>query len=290
MRASAFVPGHITGFFKPVKHREYLRYGSIGCGVVISKGVYTNVRVREAEKNALHIFIDGEEKTCPVTEAVARDVLKLADGRYKAEIFHEVDIPISQGFGSSAAGALGTALCLSKALQLPLTLNHCGGIAHRAEVRNKTGLGDVIAEYYGGLVVRLAPGAPGIGVIDKIPCEDYVVAWVVGEPLDTKTILLNKKKSKRISSMAEKSMESLFRYPNPENFLQASRRFALDSQLMSKEVYSAVKILEEKNIPASMVMLGNSVFTLTRDPERVEHALDCPSIVAEIDSLGARTV
>ncbi len=290
MRASAFAPGHITGFFEPVEHGELERCGSMGCGVVIARGVYTNVEAREAEENALHVYLNGEEGKYPVTEEVAMEVLDMADKNYKVEVFHEVEVPVGQGFGTSAAGALGTALSMSRAMNLPLTVNQCGGIAHRAEVKNKTGLGDVIAEGTGGLVMRLQAGAPGVGVVDRIPCEDHVVAWVVGEPLETRAVLAERGRRKAIASAYGKSMQSLLKHPTPENFLQASRRFALDSGLMGEEVHSAVKILEEKGIPASMVMLGNSVFTLTSDPEMVQDALDYPSIIAEIDHLGVRLI
>jgi Predicted archaeal kinase (sugar kinase superfamily) len=70
-------------------------------------------------------------------------------------IKHEFEIPVGSGFGVSAACALGTSLGVVKALKLPLTYNRAASIAHLAEIEMKSGLGDVIAEITGGLVVRL---------------------------------------------------------------------------------------------------------------------------------------
>lgn len=290
MRASAFVPGHITGFFRPIENEEPLISGSVGCGVVINRGVYTNVSLRESDESSIDIFFDGEKGEHLVSAYAAKEILRIAGGRYRAEIYHESEVPIGQGFGASAAGALGTALALSRALELPMTMNKCGEIAHRAEIANKTGLGDVIAECRGGLAVRLAPGAPGIGVVDRIPCDFAIASWVVGPPLQTKAVLMDEAKKRLIASHGEKAMEALLKHPNPENFVRISKKFAQDTGLMSEPVRSAVKALEEKNILASMIMLGNSIFALTKDPEALRDVLKYPMMVAEIDHVGGRLI
>jgi pantoate kinase len=288
MRASAFVPGHITGFFKPFEEEEPLRSGSIGCGVVISKGVKTEVAVEESDASSIKISLNGNVGEYPVSSYVVNEILGLASGSYDVEVFHECEVPISQGFGASAAAALGTAIAMSKALEIPLTLNKCGEIAHKAEIFHRTGLGDVIAQCNGGLAVRLAPGSPGVGVVDRIPCDLSVVSWIVGPPLKTREVLEDEKKKTLLASVGWRSMDELLKHPDAENFMSISRRFADDSGLMSKSVRSAVKILDEENITASMVMLGNAIFTLTRDFDAMEGLLEHPMIVADIDESGGR--
>ncbi len=292
MKASAFVPGHITGFFKPVEHHELSKMGSMGCGVVLNRGVYTSAEVMDADANDVHVFLDGDEVDFPISADVAWELLRKAGSKSEARIYHQVEVPIGQGFGASAAGSLGTALALSRALDLPMTLNQCGAIAHVSEVRNATGLGDVIAECTGGMVLRLAPGAPGIGAVDKIPCSESlnVVAWVVGGPLSTKQVLRDESKMKKIQAVAEKCIGAFMKRPTPESFLRISKQFAMESGLMSADIARAVKVLEEKGIVGSMIMLGNSVFTLADDPEEVKDALDYDCIVAEIDAVGARLI
>jgi len=48
-------------------------------------------------------------------------------------------------------------------------------IAHNAEVNCKTGLGDVLASFHGGFEVRVKPGAPGIGTVEKISTDKISV-------------------------------------------------------------------------------------------------------------------
>lgn len=290
MKANAFVPGHITGFFEVFEHKDALQTGSRGCGVVINKGVYTTVKIKGSEKNEIYTHINGETSDCPVTKTAVNEILELINGKYKIEVFHELEVPMKYGFGASASGTLGSILAMSKALGLNMTLNQVGAIAHRAEVLNKTGLGDVIAECNGGVVVREKPGAPGIGKIDKILCNDYVVAFVVGEELETKSILRDSEKRDRINEIGRKCMSHFLKNPSVENFLGLSKKFASETKLMSEKVRSALKRLEESNVQASMIMLGNSVFTLTSEPEEVCDLLDYMYITARVDNMGARVL
>lgn len=287
MRGRAFVPGHITGFFEIVEHPEPLFMGSRGCGVVIDKGMTTTVEVEEAPVPSLEVVFNGARCDCPVTRSAVELLVGLPENR-AINVRHEAQLPLKYGFGMSAAGAIGVALALNQALDLGMTKEECGQAAHRAEVLNMTGLGDVIAELNGGLVLRVKPGAPGVGATEKIPCKDYVVAFLVGEELETKRVLLDADKRRRINESGRSSMELFTENPVPENFMRASKRFALDSGLMSEKVYLAVRKFEKQGVIAGMAMLGNAVFTLTEDPEGVKELLDYPCIIAKIDNKGAR--
>ncbi len=288
MRVSVFVPGHITGFFEIHQGEDFLHTGSRGCGVVISKGVYTTLELEEAEQNKIFTYINGEPYECAVTKTALEELLSMLRSSYRIEVYHELEVPMSQGFGSSAAGTLGAVLGVNKALNLNMTLNQCGQIAHVAEVKSRTGLGDVIAECYGGMVIREKPGAPGIGMIDRIPSNRYVVAFIVGKELETKSVLSDADKAAAINRAGSECMQLLIKEPSEENFLHLAKRFASETSLMSDEVRSAVKKLESAGIAASMIMLGNSVFALTSEPERVAEMLDYRYITAEIDNVGAR--
>ncbi len=288
MKARAFVPGHITGFFEICERGDLLHTGSRGCGVVVSNGVHTTVKAKKASENEINTYIDGKACDCPTTMTAIEEVLKLVEEKYSVEVFHELELPMKQGFGLSAAGSLGAALAAVGALGLNLTLNDCGSIAHCAEVANKTGFGDIIAECTGGVVLRKKPGAPGIGRVDKIPCKDSVVAFIVGGELETKSVLLSRQKKRAITQVGTGCMRLFLKNPSVENFLRLSKKFASDAELMDKKVYSAVKELEKNNIEASMVMLGNSIFTLTKEPEKVSSLLDFEYFIMEIDNAGAR--
>ncbi|MDG6221378.1 MAG: hypothetical protein QCI38_08045, partial [Candidatus Thermoplasmatota archaeon] len=65
--ASAFAPGHISGFFSVFdSHPNPLRRGSRGGGVCISKGAWSKVRMEEGH-GRIEITINGEESAAPVT-------------------------------------------------------------------------------------------------------------------------------------------------------------------------------------------------------------------------------
>jgi pantoate kinase len=286
MRAGVFAPCHITGFFEVCWNKDAARAGSRGCGVVMNKGVYTTVRITEGRN--LVTLVNGEPCDCPTTRTVLSEVMKSSGREFGVEVYHNLDIPMKYGFGASGAGALGTVLAINRALGLNMTVNQCGEIAHRAEVINKTGLGDVIAELTGGLVIRTEPGAPGIGRTDAIPCEDYVVAVLIGKEMETKSILENPDKISKINTVGKECMELLLKKPTVENFLRLSKEFALKTDLMEEKVYSVVRQLESQGVQSSMAMLGNAVFTITEDPEKVLEKVEEVCIMANIDNEGAR--
>jgi pantoate kinase len=58
--------------------------------------------------------------------------------------------------------------------------------------------------------------------------------------------------------------------------------------LIKDEVLSAIDALENEGITASMAMLGNSVFTLSKNPEEITEKLDYIYLVSSIDNIGAR--
>lgn len=286
MKGNAFVPGHITGFFEIFDDRAPLKSGSKGAGVVLDKGVYTTVKVRDGNK--ISVMLNGEPCSCPVTKAAVKDVLMLAGRRFEVEVFHELEVPAGQGFGTSGAGAFGAALAAGRALGLNLTMNRCGEIAHKAEVLNRTGMGDVLAQSAGGLVIRTKPGAPGTGATDRISSGERGLVFVIGDKMKTKPVLLDKTKKKKINTIGRKCFKELLKDPTPGKFLGLSKKFAMETGLMGKKLRSAVEMLEKKGITASMSMLGNSVFTLTDEPEIVAEHLDYLYIIADIDYTGAR--
>ena len=60
-----------------------------------------------------------------------------------------------------------------------------GQIAHNAEVNCKTGLGDVLASFHGGFEIRVKPGAPGIGNVEKIITDKISVIMICFSPIST---------------------------------------------------------------------------------------------------------
>ncbi|MDI6811746.1 MAG: hypothetical protein QMD80_08815, partial [archaeon] len=161
----AYSPSHITGFFVICDNKNPLYKGSIGCGIVLEAGCVTKVSLDNNLPVKAQIKINGIEEEANTTKYVVEHMAWMSAVRVSTNF----EVPVGAGFGASGAGALSTALALNVLLSLNMTVNEVAQIAHCAEVENSTGLGDVIAETYGGVVIRRKPGPPGIGMIDRIP-------------------------------------------------------------------------------------------------------------------------
>lgn len=285
MKYSVFVPSHITGFFEIVDHPDPLKRGSRGAGVVLDRGVITIVKIRDG-KNKTIIKTNGKDSTnVSITENTVDLIKKEFNIKdKKIEIEHEIQVPIGAGFGTSAACALGTSLAITKALDLPITHNKAASIAHLAEIKMKSGLGDVIAELCGGLVLRLKEGAPGIGIVDKIITDDlFVIAKTIGG-LDTASIIEDPTYKKKINEIGRDLLYKLIENPNPKKFMELSRKFAEGTSLISDEVLEIAKILDDETLGGSMAMLGNTAFAVSK----MEYTSIDDAIVAKVDFFGSR--
>jgi pantoate kinase len=291
LKSSLFVPSHITGFFQIIPDLDPLRKGSRGAGIVLDKGVITDVSIEDGD--GVDVIINGESdsKLSSITYKTI-DLIKerfpIVDG--KIIINHEFQVPVGSGFGVSAACALGTSLGIVKALKLPLTYNRAASIAHLAEIEMKSGLGDVIAEITGGLVLRLKEGAPVYGRTDRIlPGRSeggdgyYIISKTLGE-IETSTIIEDPYWQKKINQTGETLLGELLEKPDIHNFFKLSRRFAEETSLMNSQLKEVVDILEEETLGASMAMLGNTAFALSEIPDT---SLD-DVIISKIDDMGCR--
>jgi pantoate kinase len=288
MNCSIFVPSHITGFFEIVDNDDPIKKGSRGAGVVMDKGVITKVKITDGSGVKIKINGKSDARNASITDKTL-EILKKGfdlDGM-NIKIEHDVQVPIGAGFGTSAAFALGASIGISKILKLPLTFNKAAQIAHLAEVEMKSGLGDVIGEISGGIVLRIKEGAPGVGITDKIvlenPEELFVISKTFGE-INTADIIEDPYHKKKINEMGRNLLQELINDPQPRKFMELSRKFAENTGFMSSEVKETVEILESETIGASMAMLGSTAFALS---ENEDTSLD-DALVAKVDHWGCR--
>jgi pantoate kinase len=305
--SKAFSPAGISSFFeicdrtadgKPMLNFEQV--GARGGGFGIEKGVLTKVSVTEAEKNSVKVSIN--RKSLPeagTTKTVVQMLLSKVSGTYNVVVQHRVDIPIGAGFGSSAAGALTTALALSKALGLNLTYNQIGRLAHVAEVKCKTGLGTVGPLMLGGCILTIEPGAPGIAIIDRIPIStDYVIVAGVFGSISTKEVLASPEKRLAVNKWGGKTLEKILSEPSLENFMSCCREFAEKTGFMTERVRTLIRLAEGAGaIGAAQNMVGEAVHALTtlENAENVVQAFKrvLPQekiLVAHVDIQGARLI
>jgi len=247
----AWVPSHITGFFAAKRSGDPKTSGSIGCGLTLVLGATTVV------EDALQTEIILNE--CPSDAPVSRYVVDSL-AKSPVRVRTKLDMPLGSGFGASGAGALGCALALNAHFDLGLTADQAASVAHVAEVSSGTGLGDVIGQNTGGLVIRLEPGAPGIGRVDRIPVPPIKVDYVVLGPISTKEVLSDRATMKAVNEAGEAALKELLRRPTLREFMRLSRSFTVQSGLASDWALDAIEAVEAVGGMASMVMLGDAVF------------------------------
>ena len=306
--AKAFAPAAISSFFeihdsqkgKPIADLE--KVGAIGGGFGLKKGVNTKVTLQESQKNSVTVFINS--KTAPQAKTTIRVVealLSKTNAKYDVMVEHQIEVPIGTGFGTSAGGALTAGLALREALEMPLTYNQIGKIAHVAEIQCQTGLGTVSSlTFSGGCVLVVEPGAPGICQIDRIPITpDYmVVAGYLNSTIRKETVLSSPKKRKEIKGYGRKTLEAILDEPNLENFLDCCWEFSQKAGFATEKICQLVKSAKKAGaVGAAQNMIGEAVHAVVHEEnassvaEAFKQALPSQQVlVSEIDFQGARLI
>ncbi len=248
--ATAFVPGHVTGFFTVELDDDPMRAGSRGGGIALSDGV--RVTVRPAPERA--VYLDG---TSLEMEAVER-VLDALSAPLRVDA--ETPLPLGSGFGVSGAMALGTALAAARTTERSLSVDELVRMAHGAEAQSGTGLGDVVAQARGGVPIRLDPGAPPHGRVDAIASPARRVEYVsfgersTAEVIDGETDLL--------TDTGRRALSTVVQDPALPTLCHASRRFAREADLLTPRVREAVEDVSEADGEAFVAMPGETVVAL----------------------------
>jgi len=183
MKGRAHVGGHVTLIFSIQDDAEsLLEQGSRGAGISLDRGVIIEA-TGESGNGSLSIGGDapGDELHRLVLEELT--TLDSAFGEYDWTLSHEGELPSSQGFGLSAAGAIACGLAIQRALGVDedLARSRAIHIAHRVERRLSGGLGDVAALHSGGIELRLEPGCPQL--TDGLGGPGAVLSWYAEIPL-----------------------------------------------------------------------------------------------------------
>lgn len=247
--ATAFVPGHVTGFFTAESDPDPTKAGSRGAGIALSDGV--EVTVRPADSTT--ISLDGTPVEMDAVERVL-DALQA-----QAHVEAETTLPLSAGFGVSGAMALGTALAANRVFDRRLSERELTTIAHGAEVQAGTGLGDVVAQGRGGIPIRLEPGGPQDNELDGIPARARVEYHTLGE-LATDEVLAGD--TDVLSEAGKRALAAVVREPTLPTFMQASRQFAREANLLTPQVEAVIEDVAGAGGDAAMAMLGETVVAL----------------------------
>jgi pantoate kinase len=303
--AEAFAPAAISSFFqihdteKGTPISDLTKMGAIGGGFGLQKGVKTTVLAEQAKKSSVAVFINSELSVeAKTTLAVVKEILAKTSTKYTVRVKHQIEVPIGMGFGTSAGGALTTGLALSKALEIPITYNQIGEIAHVAEIECQTGLGTVSSlTFCGGCVLVVEAGAPGICQIDRIPItSNYVLVAGYLQTKIPKTILSSPGKKKEINSYGKKTLDAILDEPSLENFMESCWEFAQNAGFATNNIHQLVTAAKKAGaVGAAQNMIGEAVHALVLE-ENAESVAEAfkqtlppeQVIVSKIDFQGAR--
>jgi pantoate kinase len=285
MKAVAFAPGHVSGFFEPVYiGQDLTRTGSRGAGINVSLGAIAEVVIEISKKQDFEIFINGKKTNAPVTKLALKYLV--GEKPIHVVVKTKLELPVGQGFGMSAAGAFSTSLALAKIIGVSnteaLKASHC------AEVQLRTGLGDVFASSFGGVEIRRAAGLPPWGMIEHIPGKYELVLCVVGKKIDTKKVLVDPAKIENITAIGRYCTKKLLENPSIETLFSLSQTFTKKTGLADKRMLDAIEAANHFGM-ASMCMLGNSIFAIGKTNKLCQTlSLFGKVYVCTVDEQGAR--
>lgn len=318
--ATAHCGGHITLLFSIDKSSTLTRsQGSRGAGFTIDHGVsvqgtllMVNDRMQSTEMTGIQPDPKPKNKgpadsTVQISDMhghlledptlyldfiqACRDATLLRDHEY-LDVQVQLQCPVSQGFGMSAAGmvALGRLIHALTGRGQPVQYEK---IAHRIERQHGAGLGDVLGLSVGGVELRTQPGAPGWpGEAVSFHIESPVLlVWDANEERHTASYIDDPMWQSTITAAGETSVVALrtgsWDASRWRDLLEQSRAFAEASGMLEEavraNVYHAVlgavqDAGMQAGVAARLCMLGSSVVVVPR-------RLDQPPSMKELETL-----
>ena len=272
--ARAYAPGNISCVFKVIPHADPARMHSLGMGFTVKEGVEVSV----SEQNETEVLFNNKRINFPTVVAVVNRLIQNSSV-VGIKVVITSPLPLGCGFGLSGAAALATAYALNKHLSLRKGSEALAMIAHIAEVENRTGLGDVCSQYHGGCLVKLKEGAPLVA--DRLPITEQPIYYRYFGPIRTSEVLGNREQTLRINRAADVALRTLQTLtsakPNADLFnacFTVSKQFSVASGLLcDSRVIETITAIEAEGGVASMIMLGNGVFSTHSFEDAVETRL-----------------
>lgn len=283
------MPSSVSSFFEVCdedqegkKIVDPIRVGARGGGFRISRGVLTKVTIGRVPKD--EVWINGYLTPSARTSLEAIRLARSLYGFQEAvSVKHEVEVPIGCGFGTSAAGALGTILAIQDVLGIS-NPSLAADLAHIAEVKALTGLGTVIAAASSGGCIGLVtePGAPSIGELKMFDCDpsEYVFVGVVFGAVDKSTVLASARKKRVVNIWGRKVLEAVLDDPTPSTLLHQSLIFAEKTGLATRDLLDLAHHLCRAGAEgAAQNMIGRAVHSLVKTERAAQTIRDLHNLL-----------
>ena len=311
--ATVQVGGHITLLFSI--HDDALlprNQGSRGAGLSLAKGVRVSIKetgrsevIEEGQEMAgwdqdipsirskgvtevnIHSLDSNEslshEMYVDLVDELRQARLLPIDSNYSVDV--EVQLPLSQGFGMSAAGLSALALACFEMTNKGAKPQYFRA-AHHIERRYSGGLGDVLGLYVGGVELRTHPGSPpSPGVARSFPLDSPILlVWQSSGSKHTSEYIDHPEWKASITRAGDAAVDRLAaKNWNPSiwtELLNEAQTFGRMSKMLEEPFRKAMlasvqSALNELNLQAEMrarlCMLGTSCVLL---PSKANQPLD----------------
>jgi pantoate kinase len=272
-----FAPASVTAFFSPFYSESPLTTGSLGLGITLKRGVRARV------KKERMVRVNGKVFEFKTLETLFEKLT------FRGGVEIEAEVPIGCGFGFSGAACLATAFEINDRMGLGKSPLELADVSHECEVLSSTGLGDVVCQYHGGVVLRKKAGSPSLAEVERYAFDGRLSFLVLG-PISTKKVLGDEEIVRRIQSLGLEAVRKFPLDPSLENLFRLSKEFAVKTGLMDEELAEIVKEIEKRGFLASMVMLGKAIFSTCPAELLEEYGEYGSAFSSEISNVGVSRI
>jgi pantoate kinase len=277
--ARAFAPGHLTGFFVPdLSAHDPRARGSLGAGLVLDRGVVATVSWDPEGPDGIRMR-STPVAPLPVSRSVARRLKGARRGSLRVALEHA--LPIGQGLGMSAAGAVATGLAVARVLDRPPAL--AWQSAHLAELEHRGGLGGVAALSGGGLEVRTRAGVPPWGEVRHRPYRAPLTLLTFGAGIPSPKVLGSARWVRRIHSAGRRSLAGFTARPDWGTYWDEAERFTDSVGLLPDRLRPRISTARAQGWALVQAMFGRVLVLAPRTSGKA--AAPRPAALAHLRSI-----
>jgi pantoate kinase len=263
-----FVPANLSCFFTIHHHPDPRWTGTCGVGFTVNQGV--EVAVTKQKQPPVTMSYNGDSCFIPPVTEVCQIL-----GVQGIHIQMNSPFPLGAGFGMSGACTLATAYALKrhcvetrgKASLQTITPSHkqLAILAHAAEAKHKTGLGDIVNQYYKGFLIKTTPSSHFEA--ERIPVDQKNVYYKIYAAKDAHSVLssINKNVLNKAGKKALTHVQQEMKNHQPVSvyrIFNISKTFCQEAGLLTNpQLNQSIDEIEKNGGAATRILLGNAVMS-----------------------------